>query len=113
MTPLATYLILIAAIIAEVIATSSLARSESFTRLVPSLITIAGYSAAFWLLSFPLRTMQTGVVYAIWSGAGIVLISMIAWLWFGQKLDLPAIVGLTFIVAGVIIVNVFSKTVGH
>ncbi|AXS41079.1 SMR family transporter [Breoghania sp. L-A4] len=108
-----TYLCLGAAIAAEVIATSALARSESFTRPIPTLITIVFYAAAFWLLSYPLRAMPTGVVYAIWSGAGIVLIALVAWVWFGQKLDFPAIVGLSFIIAGVVIVNVFSKSLTH
>ncbi|WP_173937438.1 SMR family transporter [Roseibium album] len=110
---MATYLFLGAAILAEVIATSALARTENFTRLVPSLITIAGYGLSFWLLSYPIRVLPTGVVYAIWSGAGIVLITMVAWLAFDQKLDLPALVGLGLIIAGVVIINVFSKSVAH
>lgn len=77
-SPIATYLFLGAAILAEVIATSALARTENFTRLVPSLITIAGYGLSFWLLPYPIRVLPTGVVYAIWSGAGIVLITMVA-----------------------------------
>jgi small multidrug resistance pump len=107
------YLILGAAIAAEVVATTALARSESFTRAGPSLVAILGYALAFWLLSFPLRTMPTGVVYAVWSGLGIVLITLVAWLWSKQPLDLPAIAGLGLILAGVIVVNVFSRTVGH
>ena len=109
----ATYALLLAAIVAEVIATTALARSESFTRLIPSLITITGYALAFWLLSFPIRVLPTGVVYAIWSGLGIVFIAGVAWIWFGQRLDLPAIIGLGLILSGVIVVNVFSKTVLH
>lgn len=107
------YLFLLAAIVAEVIATTSLARSASFTRLGPSLITIGGYAIAFWCLSFPLRVMPTGVVYAIWSGMGIVLISAVAWVWYRQSLDFAALLGLAFILVGVVIVNVFSKSVGH
>ena len=107
------YLVLGAAIVAEVVATTALARSESFTRAGPSIVAILGYALAFWLLSFPLRSMPTGVVYAIWSGLGIVLIALVAWLWGKQALDLPAIVGLGLIMAGVIVVNVFSRTVGH
>ncbi|WP_118134505.1 multidrug efflux SMR transporter [Oceanicella sp. SM1341] len=106
-------LFLLAAIVAEVIATTALARSESFTRLGPSLVTVAGYAIAFWCLSFPLRVMPTGVVYAVWSGMGIVLISAIAWAWYGQALDFAALLGLGLILLGVIIVNLFSKTVGH
>jgi len=108
-----TYLILCAAIVAEVVATSALARAESFTRLVPSLITVVGYAVSFWLLSYPIRVLPTGIVYAIWSGAGIVLITLVAWLAFGQRLDLPAILGLGLIVAGVVIINVFSKSLTH
>ena len=108
-----TYLFLVVAIAAEVVATTALARSESFTRLWPSVVTVVGYGVAFYFLSFPLRVLPTGVVYAVWSGLGIVFIAAIAWLWYGQKLDLPAIVGLGLIVAGVAVVNRFSKTVGH
>ena len=108
-----TYAILLAAIAAEVIATTALARSDSFTRLVPSLITIVGYALAFWLLSFPLRVMPTGIVYAIWSGLGIVFIAAVAWIWFGQRLDLPAMIGLAMILGGVLVVNLFSKTMLH
>jgi small multidrug resistance pump len=108
-----TYLLLAAAIIAEVTATTALSRSESFTRLIPSIITILGYAISFVLLSFPIRVMPTGIIYAVWSGAGIVLIAAIGWLRFGQKLDTPALVGLAFIITGVVIVNVFSKTIQH
>ena len=102
-----------AAIAAEVVATTALARTESFTRLVPSLITIAGYALAFWLLSFAVRVIPTGIVYAIWSGAGIVLVTAATWLLFGQRLDLPAIAGMALIVAGVVVIHLFSSTVGH
>lgn len=108
-----TYLFLIAAIVAEVIATSALAKADNFTKLVPSVITVVGYALSFWLLSYPIRVLPTGIVYAIWSATGIVLITMVAWLFFGQKLDLPAILGLGLIVAGVLVINVFSKSVGH
>src|SRR5690606_13679444 len=104
-------MVLLAAIVAEVIATTALARSESFTRLVPSLIAVVGYAAAFWYLSFPLRTMPTGVVYAIWSGMGIVLITAVAWIWYRQSLDLAALLGLALILAGVVVINFFSRTV--
>lgn len=112
-TRLMAYSILAAAIVAEVIATTALARTESFTRLVPTVIAVVGYLIAFFLLSFTLRVMPAGVVYAIWSGAGIVLIALVAWLLLGQKLDLAAIVGLAFIIAGVFILNVFSKATLH
>ncbi|HEY7644256.1 MAG TPA: SMR family transporter [Hyphomicrobiales bacterium] len=107
------YLCLLAAIVAEVIATTALAQSDGFTRLSPSLIAIVGYVAAFWLLAFPLRTIPTGVVYAIWAGLGIVLIALVAWLWSKQPLDLPAVLGLALIISGVVTINVFSKTIGH
>lgn len=78
-----------------------------------SIIAVSGYAGAFYFLSFPLRTMPTGIVYALWSGLGIVLIALIAWIWADQKLDLPAVVGLTLIIAGVVVINVFSDTVRH
>jgi small multidrug resistance pump len=107
------YLLLAAAIVAEVIATTALSRSENLTRLIPSLIVVIGYAAAFWLLSFSLRVMPTGIVYAIWSGMGIVLITAIGWIWYQQKMDLPALAGMGLIMAGVIVINVFSKTISH
>lgn len=108
-----TYAILALAILAEVIATTALSRSASFTRLWPSVITVLGYAIAFWLLSFPLRVMPTGIVYAIWSGMGIVLISSVAWIWYRQTLDTPALIGLALIIAGVLVVNLFSKSLTH
>lgn len=110
---LSTYLFLGAAIVTEVIATSALAKAENFTKLVPTIITIVGYVLSFWFLSFAIRVLPTGIVYAVWSGAGIVLITMVAWFLFDQKLDLPALLGLGLIIAGVIVINVFSKSVGH
>lgn len=101
------------AIVSEVIATSALKASEGFSRLWPSLIVAAGYISAFYFLSITLKTMPVGVAYAIWSGAGVVLIALIAWVFFGQALDTPAIIGLLLIVAGVVVLNVFSKTVSH
>ncbi len=108
-----SYLYLAIAIVAEVIATTFLKESEGFTKLVPSLVTAAGYAIAFYCLSLTLRDMPTGVVYAIWSGVGIVLIASVAWIFQGQKLDAAAIVGMALIVAGVVIMNVFSKVGGH
>jgi small multidrug resistance pump len=101
------------AIITEVIATTALKASDSFTRLVPSVISILGYCIAFWCLTIPMRTMPTGVIYAIWSGVGIVLIGTVGWIMHGQKLDIPAMLGMGFIIAGVVIINLFSKTVAH
>lgn len=108
-----TYAILALAILAEVIATTALSRSESFTRLWPTVLTVVGYVIAFWLLSYPLKVMPTGIVYAIWSGMGIVLISAVAWIWYRQSLDTPALIGLALIIAGVLVVNLFSKSLTH
>jgi small multidrug resistance pump len=108
-----TYLYLTIAIVAEVIATSSLKASEGFTRLGPSLFVVAGYSVAFYSLSLCLRTMSIGVAYAIWCGVGIVLIALIGWLVLGQKLDIPALAGMSLIIAGVVVINVFSASVNH
>lgn len=88
------------AIVVEVIATISLKLSDSFTRLVPSLVTIIGYCIAFWCLTIPMRTIPAGIIYAIWSGVGIVLIGLIGWLFLGQKLDMPAIIGMLLIICG-------------
>ena len=101
------------AIVAEVIATSALKASDSFTRPIPSLVTVVGYAVAFYFLSLVLKTIPTGVAYAIWSGVGIVLISLVGWIWFQQTLDLPALIGLGLIIAGVLVVNLFSKSMGH
>lgn len=108
-----SYLFLGIAIVAEVIATSFLKSAEGFTRLWPSVVVVTGYAIAFLCLSLTLRTIPTGVAYAIWSGAGIVLVSAIAWLFLGQKLDAPALLGMGLIVAGVLVINLFSKTAGH
>lgn len=101
------------AIVAEVIATSFLKSAEGFTRLWPSVIVVVGYATAFLCLSLTLRTIPTGIAYAIWSGAGIVLVSTIAWIFMGQKLDVAAIVGMALIIAGVLVINLFSQTAGH
>lgn len=101
------------AIVVEVIATISLKLSDSFTRLVPSLVTIIGYCITFWCLTIPMRTIPAGIIYAIWSGVGIVLIGLIGWLFLGQKLDVPAIIGMLLIICGVIVINLFSKSVSH
>jgi small multidrug resistance pump len=107
------YACLAGAIIAETIATIALAQSESLTKLVPSIISVIGFVAAFWLLAFPLRVMPAGLVYAIWSGLGIVLITAVAWIGYKQTLDTPALVGMAFITVGVIVMNVFSKSMVH
>lgn len=103
------WLYLAIAIFAEVVATSSLKAAEGFTRLTPSLIVIFGYGTAFYFLSLTLRTMQVGTAYAIWSGVGTVLVSIIAWILFNQKLDAAAIAGITLIIAGVVIIKFLSQ----
>lgn len=108
-----SYLHLAIAIVSEVIATSFLGRSEGFTRPIPTLIMAAGYIVAFYFLSLTLRHIPTGVAYAIWSGVGIILIAAIAWIVQGQKLDAPAILGMALIIAGVLVMNLFSKTAAH
>ena len=110
---MSTYLLLMVAIIAEVVATSALKSSESFTRLIPSLIVVIGYGIAFTCLSFTLKTLPLGVAYAIWSGAGTALVAVIGWLYYKQQLDLPAILGIGLIIAGVIVLNLFSKISAH
>ncbi|HJV76072.1 MAG TPA: SMR family transporter [Noviherbaspirillum sp.] len=107
------WLFLSVAIVAEVIATTALKASDSFTKLWPAVFVIAGYGVAFYFLSLTLRAIPVGIAYAVWSGVGIVLISAIAWFWYGQKLDLAAILGMALIVAGVIVLNLFSKSVSH
>ncbi len=108
-----SYVFLAVAIVSEVVATSALKASDHFTRLWPTVIMALGYAAALYCLSLTMRTIPTGIAYAIWSGVGIVLISVLGWLWFGQTLDRPAILGLGLIVAGVVVVNVFSKSIAH
>lgn len=107
------YVYLAIAIVAEVVATSSLKWSEGFTRLGPSLVTVVGYAIAFYFLSLTLRTVPTGIAYAIWSGVGVVLIVAVAWIFQGQRLDVPALAGIALIVAGVMVMNLFSKAAAH
>jgi len=112
-TSLMTYGSLAAAIICEIIGTTALKQTEQFTQWIPSVICIAGYIAAFFFLSITLRFIPVGIAYAIWSGVGIVLISLIGIVFFKQHLDLAAWIGLTLIIAGVVVVNVFSKSGVH
>ena len=107
------WILLSIAIVSEVIATSCLKATEGFTRLWPSLVVIVGYLLAFYFLSLTLKTIPVGVAYAIWSGVGAVLIALSGWLFLGQSLDMPAVIGLSLIVAGVFVINVFSRTVAH
>lgn len=101
------------AIVSEVAASSALRASDGFTRVWPTLALIVGYGVSFYFLSLTLRTIPMGIAYAVWSGVGILLICIVGWLMFGQKLDLPAMIGLAFIVTGVVILNVFSKSIAH
>lgn len=108
-----SYVYLLIAIVAEVIATSALKQAEGFTKLGPSVIVVVGYCIAFFCLSLTLRTLPVGIAYAIWSGVGIVLVTGFAWVYYGQKLDLPALIGLGLIIAGVVVINLMSKSVAH
>jgi small multidrug resistance pump len=98
------------AIVAEVTATSALKASEGFSRLWPSAVVVLGYGVAFYFLSLTLRTVPVGVAYAIWSGLGVVLVALLSWWLFGQKLDLAALLGMGLIVAGVLVMNLFSSS---
>ena len=102
------WLILFIAIISEVIATTALKASDGFSKLIPSLIVVIGYSTAFYCLSLTMKTIPVGIAYAIWSGLGLVMLTTIAWIWFDQKLDLPAIIGVGLILSGVMVINLFS-----
>jgi small multidrug resistance pump len=104
------WIYLAVAILAEVTATSALKSTRGFTRLGPSLVVLAGYGVAFVFLSLTLRTIPVGVAYAIWSGAGIVLIAIVAYVVHRQSLDAPALIGISLILAGVVVINLFSKS---
>lgn len=104
------YIFLLTAIILETIATSALKGSDQFTKLGPSIITVIGYVGAFYFLSLTLKTIPVGIAYALWSGIGIILITIVGIVVYKQTPDLPAIIGLVFILIGVIVINVFSKT---
>ena len=107
------YLYLALAIVTEVIATSLMPLTQGFTRLWPSLAVAVGYGVAFYCLSLTLKTLPIGVIYAIWSGAGIALIAIVGAVFFKQSLDIPALIGIGLIVAGVLVLNLFSKTLPH
>lgn len=107
------YLALGVAIIAEVIATSALKASNSFSVLVPSVIVVAGYAVAFYFLSTTLKSIPIGIAYALWSGVGITLVTIAGVFLYNQKIDLAGIAGIVLIIAGVVVLNVFSKTSAH
>jgi len=98
------------AIVTEVIGTSALKSAEGFTKLGPSVIVVVSYALSFYLLSLTLKTIPVGVVYAVWSGVGIVLLAVIGALFFKQMLDMPAMIGIGLIMAGVVVINLFSHT---
>ncbi|CAN7527643.1 DMT family transporter [Rhizobium leguminosarum] len=113
MSQAAVYGLLFAAIVLEVIGTTALQLSQQFTRIGPTALVVACYAAAFYCLSLTLKSIPVGIAYAIWSALGIVLISSVGLVFFKQRLDLPAIVGLGLIITGVVVVNLFSKSVSH
>ena len=106
----AHFITLIVAVIFETIGTTALQASQQFTKLGPSIIVVIAYAAAFYLLALTLKTMPVGIMYAIWSGSGIVLIAVIGWVVFRQTLDWPAVLGMALILAGIVIIQVFSKS---
>ncbi len=108
-----SYFYLALAIIAEVIATSSLRATEEFSKPVPTFIMVIGYALAFYFMTLALRTIPLGITYAVWSGLGIVLISIIGVMFYGERLDLAATIGMGLIVAGVLVIHLFSKAVRH
>ncbi len=107
------YLYLGIAIVAEVAATTALKASEGFSRLWPSVAVVLGYAVAFYFLSLTLKSIPTGIAYAIWSGVGIVLISVLGWVVYRQTLDMPALLGMGLILAGVLVINLFSTSSAH
>lgn len=107
------WILLAAAIFFETIGTTALKASDGFTRWGPSAIVVLAYGVSFWLLALVLRTMPVGVAYAVWSGLGICFIAAIGWLMFGQRLDLPALAGMGLIVAGILVINLFSSAAPH
>ena len=107
------YLILALAVVAETIGTSALQASQQFTKLWPSLLVVVSYAVSFYLLSLTLKYMPVGIMYAMWSGLGIVFIALIGWLVFRQHLDWPAILGIGLILAGIVVIQLFSETARH
>jgi len=107
------YLYLAIAIVAEVAATTALKASAGFSKLVPSLIVIIGFGTALYFMALVLRTIPIGITYAIWSGLGIVLITLVGFIMYKETPDIPAMIGMGLIVLGVVVINVFSKNIGH
>ena len=113
MTMPLVYAVLVVAILFEVLGTSAMQAAQHFTRLGPTLLMVVCYAIAFYFLSWSLRYVPVGIAYAIWSGLGIVLISLVGYFAFGQKLDLAAMIGLGLNIAGVVVLNVVSKSTFH
>lgn len=107
------YIYLIIAVAAETIGTSSIQASQQFTRLWPSMLALVSFTCAFYFLSLTLKVLPVGIMYALWSGLGIIFIAIIGWVYFGQKLDLAAIFGMSLILAGIVVINLFSSTATH
>ena len=107
------YLYLAIAIVAEVIATTALKAVDGFSKPLPLTLVVIGYGIAFWMLSLVMKSIPVGVTYAIWSGLGIVLIAAVGWLFYGQRLDAPALIGMALIVVGVLLMNLSSTSAGH
>lgn len=110
---LAAYLFLCIAIAFELLGTSLLMKTEQFTRLIPSVLVLVSYGSSFYFLSLSLKSIPIGIAYALWSAVGIVCIALIGWLFFKQRLDLPAMIGIALIIVGVVVINLFSKSVTH
>lgn len=113
MNPTMLYAMLVFAIVFEVLGTSAMQAAQHFTKLLPTLVMVVCYAVAFYFLSYTLKAIPVGIAYAIWSGLGIVLISLAGYFLFGQKLDLAAVLGLGLIVTGVVVLNLFSKSTIH
>ncbi|NBT57913.1 QacE family quaternary ammonium compound efflux SMR transporter [bacterium] len=107
------WLYLIIAITSEVVGTSALKASEGFSKLYPSVLVVLGYGTAFYFLSLTLKTIPVGIAYAVWSGVGVVLVTLVSWILFNQRLDLAGWLGIVLISSGVIVLNLFSKTSAH
>lgn len=113
MNPTMLYAMLVLAIVFEVLGTSAMQAAQHFTRLLPTLVMVVCYAVAFYFLSYTLKAIPVGIAYAIWSGLGIVLISVAGYFLFGQKLDFAAVLGLGLIIAGVVVLNLFSESTIH
>ncbi|MBO0905344.1 DMT family transporter [Jiella sonneratiae] len=101
------------AIVCEIVGTTALKSTQGFTRLAPAVVTVLAYVLAFYFLALPLRSLPVGIVYAIWSGTGIVILALIDLVWFRQPIDPAGLVGMALILAGVLVINLFSQSVGH